>query len=225
LDVMLSVPKKANDAMHLSMLEGVQEDMLALGEVLLQDKFTLWDPKHIIKKGRERQIFLFEDCVVFAKEQIESGKTKYIYKTRLLIAEIGVTEHIEGDQCKFALWTGSVPTMSETKIILRAGSLDCKQNWVTKIRQLINERFLYKSKSNELMNRPLFTKQSGLRKSSRSQASSSDRNSKELDSISNTSLDELSFEQRGSQNSVGTAVSSDSTGSGSNNHRSSQVSS
>ena len=88
LDVMLSVPKKANDAMHLSMLEGVQEDMLAVGEVLLQDKFTLWDPKHIIKKGRERQIFLFEDCVVFAKEQIESGKTKYIYKTRLLVSDI-----------------------------------------------------------------------------------------------------------------------------------------
>ena len=39
------------------------------------------------------------------------------------IAEIGVTEHIEGDQCKFALWTGSVPTMSETKIILRVSCL------------------------------------------------------------------------------------------------------
>lgn len=62
-----------------------QEDLIALGEVLLQDKFTLWDPKHIIKKGRERQIFLFEDCIVFAKETIESGKTKYIYKTRLLV--------------------------------------------------------------------------------------------------------------------------------------------
>lgn len=41
----------------------------------------------------------------------------------LQIAEIGVTEHIEGDQCKFALWTGSVPTMSDTKIILRVSVL------------------------------------------------------------------------------------------------------
>lgn len=59
---------------------------MALGEVLLQDKFTLWDPKHIIKKGRDRQIFLFEDCIVFAKELVEAGKTKYIYKTRLLVS-------------------------------------------------------------------------------------------------------------------------------------------
>jgi len=58
----------------------------ALSDILLQDKFTLWDPKQIIKKGRERQIFLFEDCVVFAKEVTEAGKTKYIYKTRLLVS-------------------------------------------------------------------------------------------------------------------------------------------
>ncbi|XP_067937757.1 triple functional domain protein-like isoform X2 [Watersipora subatra] len=222
LDVMLSVPKKANDAMHLSMLEGIQEDLFALGEVLLQDKFTLWDPKKgILKKGRERQIFLFEECVVFAKENSESGKIKYTYKTRLLISQISVTEHIEGDQCKFALWTGSVPTMCETKIILRAQNLDSKQNWVTKIRHLINERMIYDSKYNET----LFCKQSGLRKSSRSQTSSCDRNSKELDSISNTSLDELSFERRGSQNSIGTAASSDSGSASNNTNRSSQVSS
>lgn len=118
LDVMLSVPKKANDAMHLSMLEGVpvsnlntqrctelktedykinmlqflnyphflliQDGVNGL-EVLLQDKFTLWDPKQLIKKGRERQIFLFEDCVVFAKEIVEGGKTKYWFKTKLLV--------------------------------------------------------------------------------------------------------------------------------------------
>ncbi|KAF6021900.1 hypothetical protein EB796_019794 [Bugula neritina] len=202
LDVMLSVPKKANDAVHLSMLEGVQDDLLAWGEVLLQDRFTLWDPKHIIKKGRERQIFLFEDCIVFAKEATEGGKTKYTYKTRLLIAEIGVTEHIEGDQCKFALWTGAVPTMSDTKIILK-----------------VYIYILFVSKV-------LSIAKPGLRSSSRSHASS-DRNSRELDSISNTSLDELSFERRGSQNSIGTAVSSDSSSggnAGNNPNRSSQIS-
>jgi len=50
---------------------------------------------------------------------------------------------------------------------------------------------------------------------------------RELDSISNTSLDELSFERRGSQNSIGTAVSSDSSSggnAGNNPNRSSQIS-
>jgi hypothetical protein len=33
---MMGVPKKANDAMHLSMLDGLEESLEALGEVLLQ---------------------------------------------------------------------------------------------------------------------------------------------------------------------------------------------
>jgi hypothetical protein len=33
--------------------------------------------------------------------------------------QIGVTEHIEGDECKFALWTGTVAPISDYKIILR----------------------------------------------------------------------------------------------------------
>ena len=34
-------------------------------------------------------------------------------------SEIGVTEHIEGDECKFALWTGTVAPISDYKVILR----------------------------------------------------------------------------------------------------------
>ena len=36
LEVMMNVPKKANDAMHLSMLDGLEESLEALGDVLLQ---------------------------------------------------------------------------------------------------------------------------------------------------------------------------------------------
>ena len=32
----MNVPKKANDAMHLSMLDGLEESLEALGDVLLQ---------------------------------------------------------------------------------------------------------------------------------------------------------------------------------------------
>jgi hypothetical protein len=33
-------------------------------------------------------------------------------------SELGVTEHIEGDECKFAVWTGRSP-MSDNKVILK----------------------------------------------------------------------------------------------------------
>ncbi|KAL4217263.1 hypothetical protein ACF0H5_023714 [Mactra antiquata] len=143
LEVMLNVPKKANDAMHLSMLEGLEDSLEALGEVILQENFTVWDPKQLIKKGRERHIFLFDMCLIFAKESKDSnGKTKYMYKFKLMISEINITEHIEGDATKFALWTGRAP-ISEYKIVLKAQTLEIKQVWVKKLRELIQERMMY----------------------------------------------------------------------------------
>lgn len=40
----------------------------------------------------------------------------------LQIADINITEHIEGDECKFALWTGHAP-ISDYKIILKVSTL------------------------------------------------------------------------------------------------------
>ncbi|XP_065162622.1 triple functional domain protein isoform X5 [Atheta coriaria] len=141
LEVMLNVPKKANDAMHLSLLEGCDVSVDKLGEVILQDAFSVWDPKQLIRKGRERHIFLFELYLLFAKEVKDSaGKVKYIYKNKLMTSELGVTEHMEGDECKFAVWTGRAP-ISDYRIVLRASSLDTKQLWVKKLREVIQETY------------------------------------------------------------------------------------
>lgn len=73
LEVMLNVPKKANDALHLSLLEGCDVSIDALGDVVLQDSFTVWDPKQLIRKGRDRHIFLFELYLLFTKEVKDSA--------------------------------------------------------------------------------------------------------------------------------------------------------
>uniref|UniRef100_A0A673HK75 non-specific serine/threonine protein kinase n=1 Tax=Sinocyclocheilus rhinocerous TaxID=307959 RepID=A0A673HK75_9TELE len=123
LEVMLSVPKRANDAMHLSMLEGFDENIESQGELILQEAFHVWDPKTLIRKGRERHLFLFEMSLIFSKEVKDSnGRSKYIYKSKLFTSELGVTEHVEGDPCKFALWVGRTPT-SDNKIVLKKNSL------------------------------------------------------------------------------------------------------
>uniref|UniRef100_A0AAR2JTC4 non-specific serine/threonine protein kinase n=1 Tax=Pygocentrus nattereri TaxID=42514 RepID=A0AAR2JTC4_PYGNA len=143
LEVMLGVPKRANDAMHLSMLEGFDENLDVQGELILQDTFQVWDPKSLIRKGRDRHLFLFEISLVFSKEIKDSaGRTKYVYKNKLLTSELGVTEHIEGDPCKFALWAGRTPS-SDNKTVLKASSIEVKQEWIKNIREVIQERIIH----------------------------------------------------------------------------------
>lgn len=57
-------------------------------------------------------------------------------------SEINITEHMEGDACKFAVWTGRAP-MSDHRVILKASTLDTKQLWVKRIRELIQEKYFY----------------------------------------------------------------------------------
>jgi len=93
LEVCLNVPKKANDALHLSMLDGCDLSNDTLGEVVLQDSFQIWDPKQLIRKAKDRHIFLFELYLVFSKELKDSnGKSKYIYKSRLMVRMINFSD-------------------------------------------------------------------------------------------------------------------------------------
>ncbi|XP_055685708.1 kalirin isoform X2 [Lutzomyia longipalpis] len=142
LEVMLNVPKKANDAMHLSLLEQCDVKIDSLGEVVLQDSFLAWDNKQIIRKGRERHVFLFELYVLLAKETKDSnGVVKYQYKMKLMTSELGVTEHIEGDETKFAVWTGRAPMVADFRVVLKAHNLETKQTWVKKLREVIQETY------------------------------------------------------------------------------------
>ena len=89
LEVCLSVPKKANDALHLFMLEGCDVPLERLGEVVMQDSFQVVDQKQIIKKAKDRHIFLFEMYLVFSKEVKDTnGKAKYIYKAKFLVSYV-----------------------------------------------------------------------------------------------------------------------------------------
>lgn len=69
---------------------GLEEGLEVQGELLLQDSFLVWEPKSLIRKGRDRHLFLFELSLIFSKEiKDSSGRTKYLYKSRLR-----VTSHI-----------------------------------------------------------------------------------------------------------------------------------
>lgn len=69
------------------LLPGFDENIESQGELILQDSFQVWDPKTLIRKGRERHLFLFEMSLVFSKEVKDSnGRSKYIYKSKLFVS-------------------------------------------------------------------------------------------------------------------------------------------
>ncbi|CAH0716562.1 unnamed protein product, partial [Brenthis ino] len=191
LEVMLSVPKKANDAMHLSNLEGCDVPLDSLGEVVLQDSFQVWDLRQIIKKCRERRVFLFDLHLLLAKEVKDThGKAKYIYKTKFMTSELGVTEHIEGDECKFSVWTGREPMASDCRIVLKAPSLDIKQTWVRRLREVIQETYF----SGALQQPP--------RSPARARPASSQRSSRDFEDTDTENLDRNSLASFGSGNTT-----------------------
>lgn len=72
---------------------GLEEGLEVQGELLLQDSFLVWEPKSLIRKGRDRHLFLFELSLIFSKEiKDSSGRAKYLYKSRLRVKHANTLE-------------------------------------------------------------------------------------------------------------------------------------
>lgn len=70
---------------HVSGFDG---NIDSQGELILQESFQVWDPKTLIRKGRDRHLFLFEMSLVFSKEVKDSnGRSKYLYKSKLFVRD------------------------------------------------------------------------------------------------------------------------------------------
>ena len=106
-----------------------------------------------------------------------TGAVKYSFKTKVMTSELGITEHIEGDECKFAIWTGRAPITSDCRIVLKANSLDTKQTWVKRLREVIQETY-FSGTSFTLLKSP--AKVSG-RDNNKSSLTTSQRLSKDID--------------------------------------------
>lgn len=73
---------------------GFDANLDVQGELILQDTFQVWDPKSLIRKGRDRHLFLFEISLVFSKEIKDSaGRSKYIFKNKLLVIVKSLTHN------------------------------------------------------------------------------------------------------------------------------------
>lgn len=98
-----------------------------------------------------------------------------------MTSELGVTEHIEGDECKFAVWTGRAPMMSDFRIVLKANSLETKQTWVKRLREVIQETY-FSGASFALLKSPgKMTNNSKTNNNNNNNLTTSQRLSKDID--------------------------------------------
>ncbi|XP_057707259.1 triple functional domain protein-like [Corythoichthys intestinalis] len=143
LELTISIPKRANDAIHFSMLEGFNESVESRRELLVQDSFKMWDSKLPFCRGKNRHLFLLKKSLVVCKEVKDpKGMTKYIFKRKLNIAEMKLTEHRKGDPGKFVLGVGHT-WMSSKGIVLKASTIQTKLDWIEHIQKLNKEHTVH----------------------------------------------------------------------------------
>ncbi|XP_057706981.1 triple functional domain protein-like [Corythoichthys intestinalis] len=134
LEVTLSIPKRANDAIHWSVLEGFDESVESQGELLQQESFKMWDSKLPFCRGKNIHLFLLKKSLVVCKVVRDAkAMTKYICKRKLNPTEIKLTEHHTGDPVKFILW------ISSKRIVLKASTIQIKLDWIEHIHKLNKE--------------------------------------------------------------------------------------
>ncbi|KAK6009411.1 hypothetical protein OSTOST_25653 [Ostertagia ostertagi] len=110
-DVVKSLPRRVNDIIHFN---GLEKDKLGVvGPFVMQDLLTVWEPRNYFNKakGKDRQVFLFEQAIVIAKKvEFTPKNVKYIIKGKPIpLADVSVVEHVEGDPCRFGLRVSFFP--------------------------------------------------------------------------------------------------------------------
>ncbi|KAF4110126.1 obscurin [Onychostoma macrolepis] len=137
--IVSSLPWRAENLHHLSMIENYPAPLKGLGEPIRQGHFTVWEEIPDVKisqRGHHRHVFLFKDCIVFCKLKRELGTytEAYIFKNKMKLSDIDVKDTVEGDDRSFGLWhehRGMV-----RKIILQARSILLRLSWLKDLRDL-----------------------------------------------------------------------------------------
>ncbi|MCP9259924.1 Kalirin [Dirofilaria immitis] len=177
-DVVVSVPRRANDLMHLGNFENY-EKLGVLGDFVMQESFLVWDPKAYFKRGENGKFSCLSSALYSPR------------KRNYQLAEINVCEHVEGDSSKFALRQGNEPN-TEMRTELKATNEQCKVHWVKKIRELMQG----------LMTANFDMRQIPARNSGTTTTTSvSDRTSKDSDSLPTSNEDRNSLRSCASSNS------------------------
>lgn len=105
----------------------------------MSDTFTVFEPKRYFKRDREFHVFLFESNLILCKkEELPTKKVRYIYKNHIMLCEVHIVEHVEGDNTKFGLRRGSLPNTDNTTIF-KSKDEPNRILWVKTLREMMHD--------------------------------------------------------------------------------------
>ncbi|XP_063088892.1 obscurin isoform X2 [Cavia porcellus] len=134
--VVSALPQRAENKLHVSLMENYPGTLEALGEPIRQGHFIVWEGAPGARmpwKGHNRHVFLFRHHLVICKPRRDSRTDtfSYVFRTMMKLSSIDLNDQVEGDDRAFEVWHEREDSVR--KYLLQARTAVIKSSWVKEI--------------------------------------------------------------------------------------------
>nr|DBA25321.1 TPA: hypothetical protein GDO54_012866 [Pyxicephalus adspersus] len=141
--IVSALTRRAENFLHVSLIENYPGTLEALGEPIRQGHFIVWEGApgaRMAWKGHNRHVFLFKNYLIICKPKRDTRTDtySYVFKNMMKLTNVDVNDQIEGDDRAFELWHEREDSVR--KYLLQARTVIIKNSWVKEITG-IQQRF------------------------------------------------------------------------------------
>uniref|UniRef100_A0A803K8E4 non-specific serine/threonine protein kinase n=1 Tax=Xenopus tropicalis TaxID=8364 RepID=A0A803K8E4_XENTR len=141
--IVSALTRRAENFLHVSLIENYPGTLEALGEPIRQGHFIVWEGApgaRMAWKGHNRHVFLFKNYLIICKPKRDTRTDtySYVFKNMMKLTNIDINDQIEGDDRAFEVWHEREDSVR--KYLLQARTVIIKNSWVKEICG-IQERF------------------------------------------------------------------------------------
>uniref|UniRef100_A0A8C5R0Z0 Obscurin n=1 Tax=Leptobrachium leishanense TaxID=445787 RepID=A0A8C5R0Z0_9ANUR len=134
--IVSALTRRAENFLHVSLIENYPGTLEALGEPIRQGHFIVWEGApgaRMAWKGHNRHVFLFKNYVIIckAKRDTRTDTYSYVFKNMMKLTNIDVNDLVEGDDRAFEIWHEREDSVR--KYLLQARTVIIKNSWVKEI--------------------------------------------------------------------------------------------
>ncbi|XP_077879380.1 obscurin-like [Ictidomys tridecemlineatus] len=134
--VVSALPQRAENKLHVSLMENYPGTLEALGEPIRQGHFIVWEGAPGARmpwKGHNRHVFLFRNHLVICKPRRDSRTDtfSYVFRNMMKLSSIDLNDQVEGDDRAFEVWHEREDSVR--KYLLQARTVIIKHSWVKEI--------------------------------------------------------------------------------------------